>query len=146
MKDGLALKPLGFILLSLALALALTTILLSGPAGQFLVPTPEMSAEQFLVAMNAHRYFGAWNQLSSQSQQEWTMEELRSVQEQLEASHPTVSSVKGESSSIQGDQATATVSMEYQGDPTQDINLPLVRENHVWVVDLSEVSLLDFIP
>lgn len=135
MKTWLTVRPALFILAAVAGVLLVNWILVRIGAEKMIVPKPEITAEEFIKALGAHRYEGAMEKLSSDLEQATSESDLQSIVEQVEQENGKIDTVKGNLLQEEGDTASASVEVQFENGNQREANLPLVKENGIWRVN-----------
>lgn len=134
MRDLLALRGVGIIVALFVAVLVVIWTLVSLGFTTFLVPPPEMTAEQFLRALKAHRYEAARDQLSEEIQQQVTADDLRALVRTIEERHGGLNNVDGQGARIADDRAVATVVVTLGDGTAETLEFPLTKEQGLWKV------------
>jgi hypothetical protein len=124
--------PLVYMLLSLGLALLLVWAALPAGLDRFLTPTPEGTADSFVEAMAAGRYYGAWNQLSPDLQEQVSPQDLKDRHQAFEQAQGKIDRAEPQGSQQQGDTAQAELKIRFEDGSETGDSFPLGRENWVW--------------
>jgi len=133
MKVWLSLRNFVFLFIFTALAFLLIWGGLALGA-DWLVPTPQAVAEEFVGTLGAHQYAGALHALHTRQRQAVTADALANLITAIETAHSPVDSTRAQSA--QADEETASVELEiqFQNGSREKIVLPLARENYLWRV------------
>jgi hypothetical protein len=130
--DLLALRPVASISGLCAAVLLLLWGLVALDMTQYIVPSPHVTAEQFLRALKAHRYEGARDQLSEGLRAQVSRERLAQVVQDLERTESGISEAHGERSQQSGTRADAEAQVRLESQREVVLTFPLVREQGIW--------------
>lgn len=135
MKELQGLRDLFIIAALLAVTLLIIAGLVSADAVEALVPSPEITTNEFIGALSAHRYYAAVNLLSEPLKQQVDKAHLQSIMQAIEQSAlEGIQDAQGQESQIEGETASVDVEVEFGNNQTQTIALPLKKENGLWKV------------
>lgn len=110
----------------------------------FLVPSPEETAQQFFQALHAKRLRGAQEQLESGGPaSSWAAADFRPILQALEDPKDPVEQVRRGASAIDGARAWARVDFETRHGRRPRACVELVRQNRLWKVREVDLSELD---
>ena len=117
-----------------ALCIAAVTGVISatGDSG-VLVPPPEVTAEGFLRAIETGRFSQALPYLHEELRKRMGEDDVRELLMALEREHGKIEDVRGDSSSVRGDEAEAEVSIRTARGEGR-VRLQLLREKHLWKI------------
>src|SRR5687768_15330947 len=120
--------------LVLVLSLAAVTALISATGdSDVLVPPPEAVAEGFLRAIETERFSQALPYLDEELRNRVGEHYLRQLLTALERQHGKIEDVRGDRSTVRGDEAEAEVSVRTAAGETP-LRLQLRREKHLWKI------------
>ncbi len=129
--DSLARGPL-LMVAALAVALAALWALLSQGVTEYIVPKPEQVGQTFFTSLKAHNFGSARDQLSSDLQQSVSAEDLREMTARLNAATDGIEQARGKASQVQGQSATAEVSVKLKNGDERTLDVPLTQTNGLW--------------
>jgi len=116
---------------------ALTLLLIWGGlalGADWLVPTPQAVAEEFVGTLGAHQYAGALNALHTRQRQAVTADTLADLIAAIESAHSPVDFASAQSAQADEDTASVELEIQFQNGSRQNITLPLAREKYLWRV------------
>lgn len=134
MKHWLVLRNLLGIALLTAAALGIVWGLLAAGAEQYLIPTPDVSAEELVAALAAHRYAPVPGWMLRSARKTAGEDSLARLVERIEAAHGWIDSVTATGSQRSGETASVTLEVRFGDGAAQNITLPLAKENFLWRV------------
>ncbi len=143
MKHWLVMRNLLGIVLLTAVALGIIWGLLAVGAEQYLVPNPDVTAEELVAALAAHRYAPVPGMMLRSARESAGEDALARLVERIEAAHGWIDSVTATGSQRSGDRASVTLEVQFGDGTTQNITLPLAKEDYLWrVASLEPVEAL----
>jgi len=122
----------------LALALGITWAAINLSLERWFNPTPEITAENFISSLAAHRYTGAHNNLTSDLRDEVSLESLQILIAGIEVKKNGIEQAKAEEVQQYGDTAFVSVRIEMKDGSELTVELPLLRENGLWKISALE--------
>lgn len=126
-------KDVGWLLLASGLALAVVAgVVIAGHDTTMFVPPPEAVAEEFTRKLATGRYDVALAELETNDRA--SIPAVRISSESLRAEAGAINQVEGESSTITGDTAIATVKIDTQDAGELRWNFQLVRRHGEWKI------------
>ncbi len=137
MRDWLALRGLLAVLVLWGALLGLIAAQIALGGNHVVIPPPEQSAVDLLQALKAHRFEGAWMELSEPAGARTAASDLQDLTRRLEEKGVWIVSLEGSERSRSGDQALVDVDLDLPSGST-GITLPMRREQGEWKVDSIE--------
>jgi hypothetical protein len=132
--DLRALRPIGNHLLVTALVLAALWLLASQDLNRLLVPPPDVTASEFLRAIEAHREPAAHRELTDELRERVPADELSALGRRLEARLGAVSQLDAETVDERDGEATVRATLRFQDGQERQLELPLVKQGGLWHV------------
>jgi hypothetical protein len=123
------------IVVVLALALAVLRGLVGLNLTDYVVPPPEQVGQLFFTSLKAHNYAAAHRDLRETLAQNFTPDDLRRINERLEAATPGIEQANGESADIHDRSATAEVVLRMNDGQKQTLSVPLEQgDDGLWTI------------
>jgi hypothetical protein len=135
MKNWLALKNLFIILLIFATVMLIFDWLNARNTTAILIPTPQMTAQQFVMALKARRYQAARAQLSEKLESQLSDDQLKAFYQSLKQNGFEISDTREISEQIISNHAFANLQIEFKHRPSQQLTFSLVKQQGQWKLD-----------
>jgi cytosine/adenosine deaminase-related metal-dependent hydrolase len=117
-----------------AAMLLLIYAMLSAGIEQWLVPTPESTAESLVQAFSAHRYEAIPSLMHSDARPQVREAELARWIKAIEEARGGIESVEASASTQSAESASVTLEIHFADKTQQSVTLPLAKEKYLWRV------------
>lgn len=132
MKVLLPLRGMFIIVLLFATVMLLSWALVQWDFDRYLIPTPEVTVEQFFDALNSHDFQAARDELSERLQQDVEPDDLKALEQKIERAHQGIVATHAQNLEPQPSSTMTTVNLEFQSGAQRSFTLPLEKEQGLW--------------